>query len=189
MNSGQYDEAESRFQQVLILDPYNADATALLKALNKQRIDYAQGSQDETRVHRLWEVSDRWTPPISSEVQAPKSEEHPGPIVRDALRQESIIKKLNEIVIPEINYREAVVSDVITFLSEESRTLDPEKVGVNIVLSSSAGGGAPPKAGATPTAAAPMAPGANPPPRRCDSGGARVVRSEDHAVIAECPVD
>jgi general secretion pathway protein D len=161
MNSGQYDEAESRFQQILILDPYNADANALLKALNKQRVDYAQGAQDETRVHRLWEVSDRWTPPISSEVQPPKTEEHVGPIVRDALRQESIIKKLNEIVIPEINFREAAVSDAITFLGDESRRLDPEKVGVNIVLSSGIAG-ASPKTGPAPAAAptAPTAPGA-----------------------------
>ncbi|MGD0060425.1 MAG: hypothetical protein ABSD58_13500 [Verrucomicrobiia bacterium] len=159
MNSGQYDEAESRFQQILIVDPYNADANVLLKDLNKQRIDYAQNSQEQTRVHRLWEVSDRWTPPISSEVQPPKSEEHVGAIVRDALRQESIIKKLNEIVIPEVNYREAVVSDVITFLSDESRTLDPEKVGVNIVLSSGIAG-PPAKTGPTPRTAAPTAPGA-----------------------------
>ncbi len=160
MNSGQYDEAESRFQQVLILDPYNADANVLLKALNKQRTDYAQNSQEQTRVHRLWEVSDRWTPPISSEVQPPKSEEHVGAIVRDALRQESIIKKLNEIVIPEVNYREAVVSNVITFLSDESRTLDPEKVGVNIVLSSGIAGPPSTKTGPTPRTAAPTAPGA-----------------------------
>ena len=31
MNSGQYDEAERRFQQVLLLDPYNADAVTLLR--------------------------------------------------------------------------------------------------------------------------------------------------------------
>jgi general secretion pathway protein D len=159
MNSGQYDEAESRFQQVLVLDPYNADANAQLTTLNKRRMDYAEGAQDETRVHRLWEVSDRWTPPISSEIQPPKPEEHVGVIVRDALRQESIIKKLNEIVIPEINYREAVVSDVITFLSDESRTLDPEKVGVNIVLSSGISGPSP-KAAPTPRTATPTTPGA-----------------------------
>jgi general secretion pathway protein D len=159
MNSGQFDEAESRFQQVMILDPYNTDATVLLKALNKQRIDAAQYSQDETRVHRLWEVSDRWTPPISSQVQPPKAELPVGPIMREALRQQSIIKKLNEIIIPEVNYREAVVSDVITFLSDESRTLDPEKVGVNFVLSSGIGATPTPKAAAAPTAA-PTAPGA-----------------------------
>ncbi|HVM63064.1 MAG TPA: hypothetical protein VMV72_19555 [Verrucomicrobiae bacterium] len=155
MNSGQYDEAEARFQQIMVLDPYNADAIALMRTLNKQRMDYAEGSQAETRLHRLWEVSDRWTPPISTPVQPPKPEEVPSPIARDALRQQSIIKKLNDIIIPEVNYREAVVSDVITFLSEESRTLDPEKVGVNIVLSSGIGT---PAVKPTTTAATPPTP-------------------------------
>jgi general secretion pathway protein D len=151
MNSGQYDEAESRFQQILILDPYNADANALLKALNQQRIEYAQASQDATRSRRLWEVSDRWTPPISSEVQPPKSELAGGPIARDTLRQGAMIKKLNEIVIPEVNFREAAISDVVNFLTEQSRAYDPEKIGVNFVLGTGVAA-APAKAPAAPTA-------------------------------------
>jgi general secretion pathway protein D len=158
MNSGQYEEAEKRFQTVLVLDAYNEDAIALLKSLNKERIDYAQVAQDGTRALRLWEVSDRWTPPISREIQPPKTEPGAGIIGSEAVRHQKIVKKLNEIIIPEINYREAVVSDVITFLSEESRRLDvPEHVGVNIVLSS---GIAAPTSAATPAApAAPPAPG------------------------------
>lgn len=157
MNSGQYDEAQRRFEQILLLDAYNEDAAALLKSMDKTRIDIAEGAADAARVHRLWEVSDSWTAPISRDVQPPKSELTSGSIGSEALRQQKITEKLNKIIIPEINYREAVVSDVITFLSEESRRLDPEKVGVNIVL----GGGvlAPPPATATRPAAA-----AAPPP-------------------------
>src|SRR5208337_4546497 len=70
MNSGQYDEAEQRFEQILLLDPYNEDASALMKSLNKERIQIAQGAEDATRVHRLWEVSDSWAPPVNLEVQA-----------------------------------------------------------------------------------------------------------------------
>ena len=161
MNSGQYEEAEKRFQTVLLLDPYNDDANDLLKALNKERIDYAQGAQDETRVLRLWEVSDRWTPPISRDVQPPKTESGAGVIGSEALRQQKIIEKLNKIIIPEINYREAVVSDVITFLSEESRRLDePEHVGVNIVLSSGIAAPAPATTPAAPAAPPTPAPDA-----------------------------
>ena len=43
MNSGQYDEAERRFQQVLLLDPYNADASTLLRSVDKARNDVAMG--------------------------------------------------------------------------------------------------------------------------------------------------
>jgi len=159
MNSGQYDEAEKRFQQILLFDPYNEDAMALLKSLDKLRTEAAQDNQDQSRIHRLWEVSDAWVPPISREVQPPKEELSSGLIGSEALRQKDILKKLNEIIIPEINYREAVVSDVITFLSDESRRLDPAKVGVNIVLSS---GIAAPTATPAPTAPppAPAAPGA-----------------------------
>ncbi len=151
MNSGQFDEAERRFQQILLLDPYNEDASTQLKSVSAARIDIALGAADATRVRRLEQVADAWVPPISRDMQKPKTELPTGPIGREAVRQADILRKLNQIIIPEINYREAVVSDVITFLSEESRRLDPEKVGVNIVLSS--GIAAPSTAAPTPAPA------------------------------------
>src|SRR5882724_2257395 len=135
MNSGQYDEAERRFQQVLLLDPYNEDASTLLRSVDKARTDIAVGAADETRTRRLREVAEAWVPPLGQGMPLPASEKDTGVIGREAVRQQGIVRKLNEIIVPEINYREAVVSDVITFLSDESRRLDlPEHVGVNIVL-------------------------------------------------------
>jgi general secretion pathway protein D len=159
MNSGQYDEAERRFQQILLLDAYNEDASTLLRQLDKARTDIAIGAGDESRVHRLWQVEDAWATPLSSEVPRPPSDKDIGVIGREAVRQQGIVRKLNEIVVPEINYREAVVSDVITFLSDESRRLDPDKVGVNIVLG---GGIAAPRGPAVPPTAPPVAPGTAP---------------------------
>ena len=43
-------------------------------------------------------------------------------------------QKLRSIVIPEVNLREARLAEVIDFLVESSRQLDPEKQGVNIVV-------------------------------------------------------
>ena len=162
MNSGQYDEAEKRFQQILLIDPYNEDASTMLKSLDKERIEIAQGAQDETRVHRLLEVADSWTPPIPHEVQRPETAQAAGPIESEALRLQKIKEKLNKIIIPEINFRDAVVSDVIGFLSDESRRLDvPDHIGVNII--SSGGVGTPPAAATpgapTPPPAAPPTPG------------------------------
>jgi general secretion pathway protein D len=136
MNSGQYEEADHRLQQILLLDPDNQDASTLLKEVAETRTEIAKGATEAVRARRLQEVTQAWVPPISRELQAPKPELPTGVIGREALRQAEITKKLNDIIIPEINYREAVVSDVITFLSEESRRLDPDKQGVNIVLSS-----------------------------------------------------
>jgi general secretion pathway protein D len=144
-NSGQYDESEQRYQQILLLDPYNEDASVQLKAVSQARIEIAGTAADAVRTRHLEDVAEAWVPPISREIHAPKSQ-LPSMVDREAARQAALTKKLNEIIIPEINYREAVVSDVITFLSEESRRLDPQKAGVNIVLS--AGVAAPPS---TPT--------------------------------------
>ena len=158
MNSGQYDEAEQRFQQILLIDTYNEDAATMLKSVDRLRTEAAHATADASREHLLWEVADSWAPPISRDVRAPKEGSASGPIANEALRQQKITEKLNKIIIPEINYREAVVSDVVTFLSEESRRLDPDKVGVNIVLS---GGIAAPSA--TPGATPPAPPTATPP--------------------------
>ena len=46
MNSGQYDEAERRFQQILLLDAYNEDASTLLRQVDKARTDVAIGAAD-----------------------------------------------------------------------------------------------------------------------------------------------
>ena len=73
-------------------------------------------------------------------MQRPPSSLVEGPIASEAIRLQKIKEKLNKIIIPEINYREAVVSDVITFLHEESRPARcPDHIGVNIVLSGGVG--------------------------------------------------
>jgi general secretion pathway protein D len=162
MNSGQYDEAEHRFQQILLLDPYNEDASTLLKSVSAARDSIANGAAEATRAQRLQEVTQAWTPPISRDMQAPKPLPPTGVIGREAARQTAILEKLNTIVIPEINYREAVVSDVITFLSEESRRLDPAKDGVNIVLSTGVSESAPTSTAPPPTT--PAEGGATSPP-------------------------
>jgi hypothetical protein len=53
----------------------------------------------------------------------------------DADAQHSnLVQRLNGIIIPEFNFREAKPSEIFAFLSNESRRLDPEHVGANIVL-------------------------------------------------------
>ena len=46
----------------------------------------------------------------------------------------SLASKLNSIVIPEVAFREATLSDVVEFLVATARQGDPEGIGVNILL-------------------------------------------------------
>ena len=171
MNSGQYDEAEKRFKQILLIDRYNDDAYTLLGQLDDARLASAQGAADKTRSLRLWQVTDAWVPPVGGEVKRPTVGEGTTAI-STGVKQAEIMKKLNEIIFPEINFREAVISDVVNFLSEESRKLDPEKAGVNIVLGA---GVAPSAAPEAPTAVSPdntQAGGAAPAP--APEGGRKI---------------
>jgi hypothetical protein len=53
--------------------------------------------------------------------------------LQDKLR---LNKKLKSIIIPEIEFKEASLESVIAFFVQRSRELDPEKRGINFVLSS-----------------------------------------------------
>ncbi len=53
---------------------------------------------------------------------------------------DAIIRKLNTIVFPKIGFRDATVREAVEFLVAKSKDLDPEHVGVNIVLLTSAEG-------------------------------------------------
>ena len=134
MNSGQYNEAEVRFKQVLLIDPYNADAYAYLTQLSGLRISSSQSAAEASRAHMLWQVENAWVPPIGKGIEMPTPGAPGGP-VGPGVKAAEITQKLNEIVLPEVNFREAVISDVINFLVEESRRLDPTHTGINMVLS------------------------------------------------------
>ena len=59
-NSGQYDEAARKFEQILLLDTYNDDAYTMLDEVNKARLKSANEATDKSRSLRLWEVAKAW---------------------------------------------------------------------------------------------------------------------------------
>jgi len=159
LNSGQYDEAEKRFQQVLLVDPYNADAQELLRMVSEARGPSSQAGQEAARTRALWQVDDTWLPPIGGEVKLPDPSGGGKPLPGATTAMASLLQKLNDIKFPEIKFREASLSDVVQYLSAESQKLDPKGEGVSIVLgpgvSSSTDEAAPaPDGGAAPAAGA-----------------------------------
>ncbi len=172
LNSGQYDEAEKRFQQILLLDPYSADAQEMLQIVNDARHPSTLSGEGATRRRMLWQADSAWLLPTGGEVKRPELET-PANRLQGAGLNQSLLQKLNDIKFPEIKFRDAALVDVVTYLSEQSRILDPKGEGVNIVLgpglnTGGAGAEAAPAApapgadAAAPAAAAPSAAGATP---------------------------
>jgi general secretion pathway protein D len=171
-NSGRYDLAFKRYDQVLKLDPYNTAARRGQEKIDNTKYKYGVEAYNETRSRQLWEVEKAWEEPVRKYGQTVTSMGEA--FARDASGTARITNKLNSIIIPRVEFRDATIREAIDFLREQAAENDPSpegKRGVDIVLRMTPlGQVAPPPvpvvpatgpaAGASPAAAAPPAAGA-----------------------------
>src|SRR5438093_8127041 len=176
--SGQYDLAMKRYDQVLALDPYNTAARRGQEKINNTKYQYGEEAYNETRARQLWKVEGAWQQPVRKYGAVGPSAAIGA--ARDMGGTALVSKKLNSIIIPHIEFRDATIREAIDVLREQAAENDtgPEgQRGVNIVLrlvpigqvappsipvqpaAPPTGTGAP-AGGAPPGAAAPAAPGA-----------------------------
>ena len=161
-DSGRYDMAMKRCEQVLNLDPYNIAARRMEEKINLAKSQYYTESYNNTRSWMVTEVEKGWDRPIHRYgINTKGTIDQPKVDVRGT---ERITNLLNTIILPKVEFHEASVAEAIKFLKSKSKELDPNHLGVNIVLKIDGGSGA---AGApTPQAPAgtqPVAPAAVPP--------------------------
>ena len=137
-DTGRYDLAFKRYEQVLALDPYNDAARR-----GEERVDLAKARHGEktgypeTRGRLIAETSDAWELPVR------RSNLNTDPrrniqAVNDSSGTVAITRKLQSIVIPNIEFRQTTLNDAVEFLRQEARRLDPgtdeADRGVNIFL-------------------------------------------------------
>lgn len=130
---GDLDAAEVVFDQVLARDKYNTDAMRFLKKIEERRMKVSTYHLEATHEEAMRKVRESWSPPIKKEVELP-----PEVVQREAVKTQTAAERLREkmskIIIPEIEFRQANIRDVVNFLVEASIAGDPEGHGVNIVL-------------------------------------------------------
>jgi general secretion pathway protein D len=133
--SGRYDLAFKKYEQVLALDPYNVAARRGEERLNLTKTHYGEEAYNETRSRQLWQVQKGWEEPVK------KYGENVAPITdafaKDATGTARITTKLNTIIIPRIEFRDASVREAIEFLRQQAAENDPGadgRKGVDLVL-------------------------------------------------------
>lgn len=161
---GDYDRAESLFEQILSRDPYHLDAMRFLKAIEERRLEAANVRRAATVEDMMQDVRERWNPPIRRGVAGPVEAEA-GPPKVTASQSQQLREKMQEIIIPSISFRQASIVDVINFLREASEINDPtpQKTGVNIILQLDAGPAMPAPTPSAPTEDLFGIPGGTPP--------------------------
>ena len=173
-DSGRYDLANKRCDQILAIDKYNASARRLQEKIDNAMSDYGTVAYNETRSDAMKRLNLAWAKPLRHYA----TENHPivDVVETTGTRTERIQRKLDRIIIPKLEFREATIREAVDFLKKKSQELDidsePGQKGVNIVLKLDNGGaGSAPAEAPAPAAAAipgleqiPAAPGAAPAP-------------------------
>ena len=133
---GLYDKAEEEFKNAIRIDPYNKAARRWLEKCSAIKSDYYRAAFDQTRARMLMEVDQAWelaVPPVNDDNNA--IIDGPGEVSRSV----SIAAKLQQIVIPVVDFNNTTVEEAIDFLRIRSieldlGTLDEKEKGVNFVV-------------------------------------------------------
>ena len=138
--TGEFDKANMEFEGILKRDPYNTEAIRMLQKTSNRRYDISVMEFRTTRDSMLKDVQDTWNPRTYAlgEETASDMTGDGSPAIDDTSDRIVILDKMKAIMIPEIEFRQANINDVIDFLQQASRMYDkekdPNKKGVNIIL-------------------------------------------------------
>lgn len=151
-DSGRFELAMKRYDQILGVDPTNEAARQGMIKVDQARNQYADVAYDEARARALYRTTKAWEQPVRK--YGPGDRGRVVSVNTERLGTAAIIAKLNRIIIPKVEFREATVREAIDFLKKKSAELDvnepdPTRRGVNIVLQLEVPGGG---ASAAPTA-------------------------------------
>jgi len=158
MSVREYDKAQDQIESVLKMDPYNTEAIRLLQKVTQKKYDAATMEVSATRTDMMAELRKTWNPRDYALVSEASNMQMGRQGVKRTtnVKREQVQKKLENIVIPEIDFKQANIRDVIEFLRSSSEQFDKtgeEPKGVNIILKLSKGN----RAAAETDAAAPAA--------------------------------
>ncbi|MBN1865467.1 MAG: hypothetical protein JW808_11250 [Victivallales bacterium] len=124
--------AREKFEQVLVIDPYNLQAIEGIRKLTKQMYDAGKRRYEVTQEERNAEVEWNYVSPLIARSLTP-SEKVVEPLEK---RQEKnkVREKLKNIIIDHMTFEDASIAAVINLLRVRAKDLDPQKEGINIFL-------------------------------------------------------
>lgn len=132
-NLGELDAAEGAFAEVLRDDPYNEAARQGMERVERDRSRYLDAAYDHTRAALLDDVVSKWEIPVAKRRRvggSPSGDD----FTATGDSREDINRKLDTIIIPEINLGPVDIRTAANYLQLKSTELDPEGLGVKFVL-------------------------------------------------------
>ncbi|MCX6991812.1 MAG: hypothetical protein NT011_01580 [Kiritimatiellaeota bacterium] len=133
---GEYDKARREFKNVLVLDEKNEEAAAWLNKVYEKMYSLETDQMNRQQADMVAQVRDTWTPPVKRETAGPEARIQEATVTDKGKRR--LLEKLNGIMIPQLDFRQANIVDVIKYLDQASIACDkdsaPGEKGVNFIL-------------------------------------------------------
>lgn len=136
-----YDRALLLFEQVLLRDPYHKSAMRYIRKIEADKYKLASYEREARVQGMMTDVRRSWNPPIRADIEVPESLGKDGG-VDSKPASDRLNEKMQKIIIPAVEFRQANINDVVNFLVEASIAADPAGEGVNIILNLGTAGGA-----------------------------------------------
>lgn len=130
---GQYDKARDKFEEVLVIDPYQMKAIEYIRIINNKIEAKGEARRKVTHGERIAETEWKLVTPVVPRTLSGEAESVTAATPK-AEATNKIQQKLNEIIIDNIQFEDTTVPTILKWLRKRSKDLDPEKVGVNIFL-------------------------------------------------------
>ncbi|MFZ4116141.1 MAG: hypothetical protein ACOYK6_05395 [Chthoniobacterales bacterium] len=121
------------YKKILAINPNNKKALLNIEKIKKINEQMHQEDYEEARTSLLQDVDATWEPPNieknDNNVQKFDKKED-----ETDSASETLITKLNSLIIPIINLENATISEAIDYLRQQSCAFDTDNKGINIVL-------------------------------------------------------
>jgi general secretion pathway protein D len=142
---GKMDEAEVKLRQALKEDPRSQAALYYLSLVSEAKYSFALKEHGVTAQQNLSEVEQAWANPVKRELLPMPNPYARTNLIHTSPSRQAIFSKLDRIHIDSLKFEGLPLSEVILNLSDEARKRDPERRGINFLISQNAdsSGGAP----------------------------------------------
>lgn len=121
---GAYDRAISSYEAALRIDAYNTAARRGMETAQKRRSEYLKATHDSYRARALSDVDRLWEEQAPADTEMAMPAEGQGVVVDDAEAESRIGSSLNELVLPQVTFDDAPVTDVIEALQAQIRRFE-----------------------------------------------------------------
>ncbi|MDX9981067.1 MAG: hypothetical protein RBU25_13660, partial [Lentisphaeria bacterium] len=113
LKNRRYADARDKFEQVLLIDPYDVRAIRLLRQVNEELSQVAKEKLEATLAERMAEVEWRWAEQVTPLLAGPAATVGGSPVDKGSQDLRGIRKKLQENIFPDVKFEEIPLDEVL----------------------------------------------------------------------------